>query len=65
MLSLVEAKRSQLDQLLPDCDVEVFCSYSTFNGQGGFVLTHELAERIAGSGVDVVFDLYALDENEN
>lgn len=60
LLSFAEKRQSQLSRLSSVCDIEVYCSYSTFNGQGGFVFDHVLAKRMALTGMDFIFDLFLL-----
>jgi hypothetical protein len=40
--------------------MDVFCGFSSGNGQGGFTLSPELLSRLAALGVEVGFDLYPL-----
>jgi len=44
---------------IADCSsCEIFCGFSSGNGQGGFILDHNLLERISKLPLDLVVDLY-------
>lgn len=62
LLAFSEQRAFNLKQLSSECDIEMFCTFSTFNGQGGFVLDKFAAQRVAKLGIDLVFDLYFLDD---
>lgn len=65
LLSFVENKTPELGLLALECDIEIFCSYATYNGQGGFVLDRKLIEKMAKVNVDFVFDLYLVDQDSD
>ena len=62
ILSFSERKSHELDSIASKCDIEVFCSFASTNGQGGFVLDNELLQRSSQSKIDFVFDLYLTEE---
>ena len=62
LLFFSETKYQELDSIASKCDIEVFCSFASTNGQGGFVLDHVLLQRLAKSKIDFVFDLYLSEE---
>jgi hypothetical protein len=43
------------------CDISLYCCLTTFNGQGGFVLTNEVIKKFSALPVDIVFDFYSID----
>ena len=42
----------------PELHADIFCGFSSTNGQGGFTLATELLDRLADLGLPVTFDLY-------
>lgn len=67
LVALVEEKIDVLKKLLPICDIDIFCGFSSESGQGGFVLNAALLKRITAIPIDIVLDLYppANDEPES
>jgi hypothetical protein len=61
--AILETRVDAVSKLQTECDVEIFCSYASFNGQGGFILTSRLLERIVRLRVDIVFDLFLIEQN--
>lgn len=65
LLKVVEFIESNFDKLKClisiGCDLTVYCCFTTYNGQGGFVLTNDIIKRFAILPVDIVFDLYSID----
>ncbi|MCK9620235.1 MAG: DUF4279 domain-containing protein [Methylobacter sp.] len=43
------------------CDITLYCCFTTYNGQGGFVLTNEIIKKFSTLPIDIVFDLYSID----
>ena len=64
LLPFVEAHAEGLQQLAEDCKLEIFCGFSSGNGQGGFVIEHDLLRRIGEVGLDIVLDLYPPEREE-
>ena len=60
LLKILKGKTARLKKIRENCDVEIFCCFSTENGQGGFVLNHNLLQELGLLEIDVVFDLYVL-----
>lgn len=60
LISLVEGKFDLFKELIPVCHIDIFCGFSSENGQGGFVLDAGLLKRLTAIPVDIVFDLYPL-----
>ena len=63
-LTFAEQKKPELSGLSSKCDIEAFCCFSTFNGQGGYVLNHTLMQKMSATGIDFVFDLYLFDSED-
>jgi hypothetical protein len=57
-LDLLEPKVHALEVLTANCKIDLFCGYSSGNGQGGFVLDPHTLSRLAALKIPVVFDLY-------
>jgi len=58
LLLLIESKVERFKELMSVCDIEIFCGFSSENGQGGFVLDAALLKRIGLIPLDLVLDLY-------
>lgn len=58
LLLLIESKVERFKELISVCDIEIFCGFSSENGQGGFVLDAELLKRLNIIPLDLVLDLY-------
>ena len=58
IFQFVESHSSGLRQLATDCSMEIFCGFSSGNGQGGFVVPSDLLRGFGESGLDLVLDLY-------
>lgn len=58
MISIIENKIDSFENLIPHCKLELFCGFSSENGQGGFVLDSGLLKRATAIPIDIVFDLY-------
>jgi hypothetical protein len=58
ILLFIEKKMQQLKLLQQNCDIDIFCMYSTSNGQGGITVTKEVLQRLVQFPIDVTFDLY-------
>jgi len=57
-LDLLEPKVHALEALATNCKIDLFCGFSSGNGQGGFVLDPHTLSRLAALKIPVVFDLY-------
>ena len=58
LLPFVESRAAALRQLTADCKLEIFCGFSSGNGQGSLVMGHRALKTIGSVGFDVVLDLY-------
>lgn len=58
IVALLNEKMDGIRHIKMDSDVDLFCCYSSDNGQGGFVLNGVLLNNLGTLGIDVVFDLY-------
>jgi hypothetical protein len=47
------------------CEVDIFCGYTTYNGQGGFTLESKLMGELSALGIDLSIDFYSLDKTFN
>ena len=57
-LDLLEPRVYVLEALTATCEIDLFCGFSSGNGQGGFVLDPHTLSRLAALKVPIVFDLY-------
>lgn len=60
LLEILKGKAERLRKAKENCDVDLICCFSTENGQGGFVLNHDLLRELSLMKIDVVFDIYSL-----
>lgn len=58
LVTFIEQKTEDLKRLLPDCEIGLFCGFSSGNGQGGLVLNADLLKKITAIPIDIVLDLY-------
>jgi hypothetical protein len=58
LLDSVDPKRDVIRELFKKYNVDLFCGFSSGNGQGGFTLDSVTLARLAGLGVPLVLDLY-------
>jgi len=58
LISFIKEKQGAFKKLKLDCEIEIMCSFSSGNGQGGFTLNHELLQELTESGIDLVVNLY-------
>lgn len=62
----IESNCDKLKSLISKgCDIDVYCCFTSFNGQGGFVLTSDIIKKFSVLPIDMVFDLYLIDANES
>jgi hypothetical protein len=57
-LDLLAARVHALEALTANCKIDLFCGFSSGNGQGGFALDPHTLSRLAALKIPVVFDLY-------
>lgn len=62
LIEILEIKAKGLNKVAERSSCEIFCGFSSGNGQGGFVLEHNLLERIGKLPVDLIVDLYPPEE---
>jgi hypothetical protein len=65
LLEFIEQKLPVLKELGKNCEMDLFCGYSSGNGQGSFVLEAELLKRITVLPIDIVFDIYSTPPSED
>ena len=58
LLDQLEPKRQVLGHLAEHCKIDLFCGFSSGNGQGGFVLDPLTLSRLAAFKIPLTFDLY-------
>jgi hypothetical protein len=58
LCDLIEPVASKLAAITDRCDCDIFCGFSSGNGQGGFTLDPDLLKRLAAFGIELVVDLY-------
>jgi len=59
VLSLLEARRVKMDAIHHRLSgIDIFCKFSSENGQGSVELGVNILKRLADQGVDLIIDLY-------
>jgi hypothetical protein len=58
LLDFAEENRRALGAIRSQCEVDLFCGFSSESGQGNMLLTADTLERIASLHVDLCIDLY-------
>lgn len=62
-ISFASDRRDAIARLRNDCEFDIFCSFTSFNGQGSIALDHATMSELGALGIDVVFDLYLSDRD--
>lgn len=55
---IIEKRIESFKALLSKCKIEIYCGFSSGNGQGGFVINSDLMKRLTLLPLDIVLDLY-------
>lgn len=58
LVEILEPRIEVLRAILPKCKIELFCGFSSENGQGGTVLDSALLARLGKLPLDLALDLY-------
>jgi hypothetical protein len=58
LVEIIEKNIESFKLLLSRCKIEIFCGFSSGNGQGGFTINSDLLKRLTIIPMDIVFDLY-------
>jgi hypothetical protein len=58
LLSVLESRKSILDDLSSTCEMVFFCGFASHQGQGSMSLSPELLKRLADLSLWVTLDLY-------
>lgn len=57
-LALFNENAEGIRELQGECDFDIFCAYSSENGQGGFTLEHETLKELTAYPIALSIDLY-------
>jgi len=57
LLDLLDPRMHTLEQLSRECDIDLFCGFSSGNGQGGFTLDPVTLSRLAALRMPLILDL--------
>lgn len=63
LIDFIKSQTNELLKLKNDCDIELYCEYTSYNGQGGFVITHNIIRELAELPIDIVINVFLIDEN--
>ena len=58
LCDLIEPLGPKLAAIADRCECDIFCGFSSGNGQGGFSLSPQLLNRLAALKIKLVVDLY-------
>lgn len=58
ILQILDSKKQKFSAIKNKIDMDIFCSLSSDNGQGGAVFSSNLIKLMEPHDIDVVFDLY-------
>lgn len=64
IVGVMERRREEILSLREFCSVDVFCYFSSENGQGGIELDATLMRRLSDLGADLLLDLYLSDNDD-
>jgi len=59
LVQFIEQKLPILEALMKDCNIDLFCGYSSGSSQGGIMLEANLMKRLAIIPIDLMIDIYA------
>jgi hypothetical protein len=62
-ISFASDHRDAIARLRTDCEFDISCMFTSFNGQGGIALDHATMSELGALGINVLLDLY-LSESE-
>jgi Domain of unknown function (DUF4279) len=62
LLSIVEERSTQLQQIRGLCDIDICCAFFSKQSQGGFFFSVDLMRRVVAIEADLVFDIYGNSE---
>ena len=62
-LSFLKENAEGIRALQAECEFDIFCGFSSENGQGGFTLDHEILEELAKYPVGLSVNLYPPEGN--
>ncbi len=65
LVELMEQRIDAWESLLKDCKADLFCGFSSVNGQGGFTLSASLLKRITIIPIALTLDLYPPDSTQD
>jgi len=57
-LSFLKENAEGIGELQTECEFDIFCGFSSQNGQGGFTLDHKILKELTAYPVDLCLDLY-------
>ena len=58
LVDFLEQRLPGVTKLIRDCDIDIFCQYSSANGQGGFTLEADVMKRLIAIPLEIIFDIY-------
>ena len=59
LIAIVENNIAAFRDIAKNCNIDIWCTFSFSDGQGGFDLDNELLQRLAVLPVDLIFGLYS------
>lgn len=62
LILYIEQHTIALKKLTSDCNIELWCTFSSDSGQGGFVLDANLLKRLTLFRIDLIVSLYSSDD---
>lgn len=58
LLNFLDTRTRELEMLRDECTVDLFCFYSSENGQGSIELSGATMKRLGDLGLDLTIDIY-------
>lgn len=62
-LSFLKKNEDGIKELQAECKFDIVCAHSSENGQGGFILEHEVLKELTAYPVDLSINLYPPERN--
>lgn len=60
MIEFIEKNLIIIKRLIKECEIDLFCGYSSSTGQGGICLEASIIKRLSAVPIDLVFDIYTI-----
>ena len=60
LVDMICQRKGKFRKILSECQIDMFCGYSTKNGQGGFTLEAKLMQKLVSLNIDFSINFYSI-----